>query len=93
MQFPSALDLVVKALEQIRETSMPGPRASRDVLDHLLKHGGRTNLTALSSQVPKSTKIEMLNVLNARVCACVKCPHLARSRTQTVSAWAIQTRS
>src|SRR5207237_6722840 len=29
-------------------------------------------------------KIDMLNAVNARVCVCTKCPHLARSRTQTV---------
>jgi uracil-DNA glycosylase family 4 len=91
MQFPSALDLVVRALEQIRETSDHPPRASRAALNRILemhmdghapscpKHSGA------DSAAPSITgKIDRLSALNARVAACTKCPHLVRTRTQTV---------
>lgn len=84
MQFPGALDLVLRALEQIREAAPRTPSASRDVLNQLLTHPPRENLTALSSQVSNARKIDMLQAINARVAVCVKCPHLASTRTQTV---------
>jgi DNA polymerase len=72
MQFPAALDLVVKALEQMQETSAHTPYASRDSLAQLL-----------TCKIDNS-KIDMLNAINARVAVCTKCPHLASTRTQTV---------
>ena len=73
VQFRPALDLVVSALEQIRENSERLPYASRSTVD-LLFAGGPTT----------ASKADMLGVVAARVCACIKCPHLASSRTQTV---------
>jgi uracil-DNA glycosylase family 4 len=73
MQFRPALDLVVSALEQIRENVERPPCASRSVVDGLFQT--RPNLTR---------KIDRLKSIEARVCVCMKCPHLASSRTQTV---------
>src|SRR5437867_6543289 len=84
MQFPSALDLVVRALEQMRETSLRPPLASRNVLDELRAPESAQNLTALSGQVCTASKIDKLRELQTRVAVCTKCPHLARARTQTV---------
>ena len=84
MQFPSALDLVVRALEQMRETSLRPPLASRNVLDELRAPESAQNLTALSGQVCTASKIDKLRELQTRVAVCTKCPHLARTRTQTV---------
>lgn len=70
-----ALDLVLSALEQIREN--PGRRlcASRTALDQLFD---------ASPNASASTKIDMLESIRARVAVCTQCPHLASSRTQTV---------
>ena len=73
MQFRPALDLVVSALEQIRENSERLPCASRATIDELFQ----TDASATS-------KVDMLASVNARVSICTKCPHLASSRTQTV---------
>ena len=73
MQFRPALDLVVSALEQIRENSERSPCASRSILDGLLQTDQRAE-----------SKIDLLNAVRARVSVCTKCPHLASSRTQTV---------
>ena len=73
MQFRPALDLVVSALEQIRENSERLPCASRTTMDELFQ----TDASA-------TRKIDMLASVNARVSVCTKCPHLASSRTQTV---------
>lgn len=88
MQFPDALDLVVKALEKMRESSPRNRFVSRDTLDQLLQRRA-TSLTGLSGEVVRpakidNRKIDMLQALNARVAVCTKCPHLASSRTQTV---------
>jgi len=91
MQFPSALDLVIKALEQIRETSDHAPCASQLTVERLMAMGGeaagasaRMRLDAGSAALSITRKIDMLNALSARVTSCTKCPHLAASRTQTV---------
>ncbi len=73
MQFRPALDLVLSALEQIRENSGRLPCASRTAIDELFQ----TDPSATS-------KIDMLASVRARVSVCTKCPHLASSRTQTV---------
>src|SRR5882724_302674 len=65
-----ALDLVISALEKIRDTSDHLPRASRTALARL--------------QVIAPNKAELLEPIRARVRACTKCAHLACSRTQTV---------
>jgi uracil-DNA glycosylase len=95
-----ALDLVIAALERLRESTDRAPRASRTVLAQL-----RTVSVAISLPVtPKSdedtratsasptarrlqalpSKAVLLDPIRERVCACTKCAHLACSRTQTV---------
>jgi len=69
-QLGPALDVVISALQEIRERTDRPPRASRDSLAALLR--------------PEMSKEELLAPLQARVSVCVKCPHLARTRTQTV---------
>lgn len=69
-QLGPALDVVISALEEIRERTDRPPRASRDSLAGLLR--------------PEMSKEKLLAPLQARVSVCVKCPHLARTRTQTV---------
>ena len=59
----------LSVLEQMRESERP-PRASRDALRQLW------------SEQPN--KEELLAPLRERVRACMRCPHLASSRTQTV---------
>jgi len=70
-----ALDVVLSALEKIQETSNRTPYASRDALARLFTEPRVTE----SPEV-----IDQLGPLQRQVVACVKCPHLARSRTQTV---------
>ena len=65
-----ALDLVIAALERIRETSDRLPRASRIALARL--------------QIVSPSKADLLVPVRERVRVCTKCPHLASSRTQTV---------
>ena len=66
----AALDLVIAALEKIRETSDHLPRASRTTLAHL--------------RFVAPNKAELLAPIRERVRVCTKCAHLACSRTQTV---------
>jgi uracil-DNA glycosylase family 4 len=73
MQEPT-LEFVLQALKQIRETGQRLPRASRSSLGQLQ--------IAPSRSVPDKT--ERMGPLRERVRACMKCPHLASSRTQTV---------
>src|SRR6266480_764854 len=68
-----ALDLVLDALEQIRDQRQRSPCASRSAIAHLFQ-----------SSPPDNRKTEMLGQIQNRVSACVKCPHLASTRTQTV---------
>src|SRR5437773_5334483 len=65
-----ALDLVIGALEKIRETSEHAPRASRAALAQL--------------QFAAPGNEEMLASVRERVRGCTQCAHLASSRTQTV---------
>src|SRR5260370_9005052 len=65
-----ALDLVIAALEKIRETSNRLPRASRIALARV--------------QIVAPSKADLLVPVRERVRVCTKCPHLASSRTQTV---------
>jgi uracil-DNA glycosylase family 4 len=66
----SAVDLVLTALKQIRETSDRLPRASK------------ISLTRLQFVIPN--KGDLLAPIRERVRICTKCSHLACSRTQTV---------
>jgi len=73
MQEP-ALEFVLDALKRIRETRDRLPCASRASLGQLQITPSRSGLS----------KTERMAPLRERVCACMKCPHLASSRTQTV---------
>src|SRR4030095_12269151 len=77
----AALDLVITALEKIRETNDHLPRASkisRGLWEAPVPLTGRTR--------PPGTpnKAELLAPIRERVRVCTKCAHLACSRTQTV---------
>lgn len=83
--FPPALDLVLAALEQMRERGEKLPRASRTSLVEL-----RSARPALSRTGPSPSlradldKAAALEAIQTRVAVCIKCPHLAATRTQTV---------
>jgi len=87
-----ALELVIAALEKIRETSDRAPRVSSNALAQLqstysvttcLEEAG-VSPTGPRLQQTASNKAQMLASVRERVCGCTKCAHLARSRTQTV---------
>jgi uracil-DNA glycosylase len=69
-----AIDLVLEFLSQLRDSQEQTPHVSRAVL---------LRLDALRWSVPLD-KAAQLRGIQERVCACTKCPHLVRSRTQTV---------
>jgi uracil-DNA glycosylase len=86
----TALDLVIAALETIREENDRAPRASRAVLARLQA----AEATGLSLEMSASVsgrrqeslqnKADLLRAVRERVRVCTKCKHLACSRTQTV---------
>ena len=78
-EFTSALDSVLSALDRIQQESDRPPRASRGALQRL------SLTTPANRPAPSSgSKAERLAPLQAQVAVCVRCPHLASSRTQTV---------
>ena len=91
-----ALDLVIAALERIREKSDRAPRASRTALARLqaadLVTVSVVTTADLSDGVSPTgrrlqvagNKADLLAAVRERVGACTRCAHLACSRTQTV---------
>jgi DNA polymerase len=79
-EFSPALDLVLTALEQMREDGGKLPRASRVSLTELRRPAAHKPI----EQIALVDKAALLAPIQARVSICVKCPHLAASRTQTV---------
>ena len=95
-----ALDLVIAALQTIRENSDRAPRVSRAALARLqaapataqapaLRTAHAAPDDAVESAVPSGVpgaqdKAQLLAAIRERVRACTKCAHLACSRTQTV---------
>ena len=73
-----ALSLVLEALRDIRDSREKPLRVSRTTLNRLLE--SRPNHNAFDI----AAKAASLGKVRDRVCICTKCPHLARSRTQTV---------
>jgi uracil-DNA glycosylase family 4 len=74
MRFYTALDLVVSALERLREESPSAAVASRGTLESFIEQ-----------RAPAGPgKKDQLGAIQARVSVCLKCPHLASSRRQTV---------
>jgi uracil-DNA glycosylase len=81
-EFSPALDLVLTALEQMRERGGKLPRASRVALTQL--HRPVAVAATPERSKPAGDKASCLAAIQAPVSVCVKCPHLAASRTQTV---------
>src|SRR5438477_10110029 len=86
-----ALELVIAALEKIRETSDRAPRVSRDALAQLRSTYSvaalrEVHVAPARQQLREASanKAQMLAAVRERVRGCTKCAHLARSRTQTV---------
>jgi len=79
-EFSPALDLVLTALERMRADGGKLPRASRLSLTQL-RHPVWVEPAKRTSLVDKAA---LLAPIQARVSVCVKCPHLAASRAQTV---------
>ena len=77
-----ALDLVLNALEAIRDRGEKLPSASRLSLDRLDRQVIAEE--PKQSAQPTANKEALLAPIRARVSVCEKCPHLARTRTQTV---------
>jgi uracil-DNA glycosylase family 4 len=75
-EFRTALDFVITAFEQIRDAADRPPRASIGSLALINR--------AAQGQPALRSKTEKLAALASPVATCVRCPHLARSRTQTV---------
>ena len=92
----SALDLVIAALERIREESDRTPRASRIALARLQAADLVTvsvvktaDLSDCVSPIARQLQVAgnkagLLAAVRERVGACTRCAHLACSRTQTV---------
>jgi uracil-DNA glycosylase len=80
IEFPPALDLVLTALAEMRDGGGRLPRASRISLVELRRPMAREPVKGTNV----ADKAALLAPIQARVSICVKCPHLAASRTQTV---------
>jgi len=83
MQFPSALETVLTTLERIRDENLHRPRVSRTTLETLNRCAPQ-KIDINETKRARESKIDMLASVQARVAPCIKCPHLASSRTQTV---------
>src|SRR3954470_9371798 len=86
----AALDLIIAALEKIREKNDRAPRASRTALARLQEvpvaaslREPPTSFTGQQVQAARN-KADLLGAIRERVGVCTKCAHLACSRTQTV---------
>ena len=84
-----ALDLVIAALERIREKSDRAPCASRTALARLQAAPVAASLreactSSTERRLQTRNKADLLAAVRERVRTCTKCAHLACSRTQTV---------
>jgi len=99
MQFPQALETVLETLERMRDKSAKHPCASRAALEALQEISPTRAIDIVEGHAPSCpnnlgadsaapskhlNNASKLAAINERVCACVKCPNLANSRTQTV---------
>jgi len=88
--FLESLDLTIESLRKLSETGA-SPRGSRESLRRLIAARAET-LPARPAKTPEEvlrparggTKLERIEQLRAAVAPCIKCPQLARTRTQTV---------
>src|SRR5215216_1824280 len=81
-----ALDLVIAALDTIRERSDRAPRASRTALARLqgvpvAASLQETYTSPAGRRQQKQSKAVLLAAVRERVAVCSKCAHLASSRT------------
>jgi uracil-DNA glycosylase family 4 len=85
-----ALDLIIAALEKIRQKNDRAPRASRTALARLHQMPVAASLreaptSFIGQQVQAArNKADLLGAIRERVGVCTKCAHLACARTQTV---------
>jgi uracil-DNA glycosylase len=92
MQFPQALETVLETLERMRNEGARQPCASRSALETLkaipvtrtMETPPPTPQREMVAVSKPSNNVDKLAAINERVSACVKCPNLASSRTQTV---------
>jgi DNA polymerase len=73
-----AISLVLEWLKEVRDSREAPPRVSRSVLSRV------SELELAPASPPARDKAAALAEIRERVSVCTKCPHLARSRTQTV---------
>jgi uracil-DNA glycosylase family 4 len=73
-----AISLVLEWLKEVRDSREPAPRVSRTTLSYIPKLG------FAPAAPPARDKAAALAEIRERVAACTMCPHLVRSRTQTV---------
>ena len=76
--FARAIESTLDSLDRIRRESDHPPRASRLVLERLLR------AIPLPNDSSPNDRLSRLAPLRDRVAGCLRCPHLAASRTQTV---------
>src|SRR5579885_1064029 len=82
-----ALDLLIATLEDIRNTRDRLPRASKAILGRLNSIAAvpsRETGAPIKKQPSPNSDNKLLLLEAVRVRVCEKCPHLVRSRTQTV---------
>jgi uracil-DNA glycosylase len=83
-EFSPALELVLSTLERMRDGGGRAPRASRNSLAQLQHRIPAAVIAPTAPTHAVGDKVALLASVQARVAPCTKCPHLARSRTQTV---------
>jgi len=83
-----ALSVVLEALEKIRDSQEKPLRVSRATLNRLFEQppppGAVEAGVSPARKTDVAAKAAALAQVRERVCVCMKCPHLARTRTQTV---------
>src|SRR5215471_8785916 len=92
-----ALSVVLEALEKIRDSQEKPLRVSRATLNRLFEQAAPPDAATDIPATPQpgeggsparntdvAAKAAALAHVRERVCVCMKCPHLARTRTQTV---------
>ncbi len=83
-----ALSVVLEALEKIRDSQQKPLRISRATLNRLFEQtppsDGVVAAVSAAGKTDIAGKASALAQVRERVCVCMKCPHLARTRTQTV---------
>src|ERR1039458_9674578 len=92
MQEPG-LDLLISALERLRDEKERTPCASRAALERLLETQPASAPLATPSAVQSGSKLERLAPIRERVRVCTKCPHLPAHEHKRFSESAIPTQT